>query len=323
MDLERNIDLPALFWRSTIGGDRFAAAVVLRRTYAVSGTGLQLAAEQPWGVSMGPWDTPQGPHAGDGFFRRGGVDLLAFGTARAPEGRPVPEFDLRFACKDWSRRVRVLGPRSWTRNWGKKLLPSPPQPVASVPLGLAQAYGGTDELDGVVVPYPDNPAGCGWAATADTALGRALPAFEDPERPLQAWDQPVPVLGFGFCPLANGDRLRRGTEHDARGALKTITPRLFNDAYDGAILPTAAPGDQVRVHGLLPTGELAFRLPSPPCAIALQFGEQEHVKEPAIDQIGIEADLDRVFITWRYAFRYAMKSLQKRRCRLVASGERV
>ncbi len=36
-----------------------------------------------------------------------------------------------------------------------------------------------------------------------------------------------------------------------------------------------------------------------------------------IDQLGIEADVRRVFITWRYPFRYVLLPLQKRSCVLV------
>ena len=43
----------------------------------------------------------------------------------------------------------------------------------------------------------------------------------------------------------------------------------------------------------------------------------------AVDQIGIEPDENRVFLAWRYPFRYKLIPLQKRACILHAEDGRL
>lgn len=323
MELERETDVPACIFRAVIDPTRLAAAVIARVSYDWRGEELieRSDGDHPWEASLAPFESPQGPHPGDDHWVHEGVDTMLFGAARHPGGEARPEGEVALRVGQWERRVKVFGPRTWDKGFGKKASPTRPQPYTEIPLSLAEAYGGSDDLDGLAVPFPDNPEGKGYAIDAKRADGKPLPAFEPADAPLTNWDQPIPVVGFGFCPLAHRGRLERGMEFDEEGVMKALHPAFFNHGFPEMIAPAAAPGDEVVVEGVSAEGPRRFRLPDSRLRVALTFGEKQSEHALRIDQIGLEPDEDRVFITWRYHFRYTMRPLEKRRCVLFRIGE--
>ncbi|MFW5882149.1 MAG: DUF2169 domain-containing protein [Planctomycetota bacterium] len=316
MDLINDTSLPALLFRSAYDDDHIAAAVVVRATYRIVGDRLQLADEQVWPVSPMPQDGPQGPMEGDGIFRRGGVDLFLFGHAHSPGGEPAHCCQLAIEIGDWSRRVNVWGRRRWQRRWKGAPRIGAPEPFRTIPLTIDNAFGGTDEWDGLDVPHVDNPVGKGFALTPANAAGRELPHFEDPAEPLERFDQYPPPVGFGFCPATTKQRVDRGMVFDDAGQLVELKPEGFNQAWDGMIAPALHPAEPIIIHGVQAKGPLRIHAPEPPVRVALRLGEQ-HVDEALqLDQLGIEIDERRAFVTWRHAFRYVIVPEQERCCRL-------
>ncbi len=289
--------------------------MVARITFDLTPAGPVPSADQPWIVSKAPWDSEHGQVDGDEVFYRGGVDLFLFGTARAA-GRAVTEMVVELAVGTFRRRIQVIGDRAWVRR-GRTLQPTAPVPFKTMPLTLAHAFGGKTTWDGLEVAYPDNPFGRGYAADEQSAEGTRLPNLEDPRRPIRKWDDRPDPVGLGFCPMSCGLRLRNGVVLSDEGKMAGIKPTLFNAAFPEMVVQRVAAGDAVRVDGVTESGaRLAFTVPDVPLAARLQFGDEIIERPLAIDQLGIEADKQRIFVTYRYPFRYVMYRRQKRSCGL-------
>lgn len=318
MQLQNRTRFPAAIFRSVIGDDRFAAAVVARVTFDLGAGEPKPADEQPWIVSAEPWENEHGQMNGDEVFTRSGVDLFLFGKAWAP-GRMAAEVDVTVEAGAFRRHAVVIGDRAWVRRGGRQLVPTAPAPFAFMPLTLERAFGGKDKWDGLDVAYPDNPAGRGYAVEEKSAEGKLLPNIEDPRFRIARWDDRPDPVGFGMCPLTCGLRLRNSVElTEETKQLKALKPALFNSAFPAMIAPKVEIGDPVRVTGVVQTGRpIAFRVPSVDLVVRLRFGDELIERPLTVDQIGIEAEKNRAFVTYRYSFRYKVYRMQKRSCDLL------
>lgn len=319
MKLDNRTPYPAHLFRGVIEDRRMFGSVAVRVTYDVVGDRLRVAPDQPWIVSPGPWDSQYGPMASDELFYRGGVDVFVFGCARAHLGRPAPRVDVEVRVgPSFRRKLAVYGQRTWTRR-GAALVPSSASPFRAIPLTLAYAYGGKGRWDGLDVPFSDNPDGRGFYLDEASAEDHLLPNIEDPASPIRRWDdRPEPV---GVCALTMGfgPRLRRSLRFDdATGVLAELRPTFYNAAFPDMIVPKVEPGERVSITGVREDGPLVFHLPAPELRVRLAFGAESGEREPAIDQIGVEADHMRVFVSYRYPFRYHLNPLEKRSVELVA-----
>jgi hypothetical protein len=296
--------------------ERIAAAVVARVTYRVVDGRLLLDPEQAWTIDKAEYESPVGPLPPEDCFRRGGVDLLIFGSARAPGGRATPKVEVRFSVGDVVVGVDVYGERLWTSGFGTQLRPSAPAAFVERPLSLAYAYGGTQPWDGLEVPFMSNPEGKGFYTEAANARGQPLPNIEDPRRPIQAWsDQPDPV-GVGLCPRGFGPRVQRSVSFDERGLLNELRPSFFNEAFPDMVVSEVTSGAVCRVYGVREDAPLAFRVPTLPLCAHIDIGDTHVERLLQIDQIGVEPDLSRVFVTYRFPFRYTVTRMQPRACLL-------
>lgn len=319
MELENNTSFPAMLYRTTLseqdGKARFAAAVITRVTYDLTEWGVVPSGEQVWKLSPEPWDGPHGPMDGDEVFYRGGVDVFVFGRARTPNGRPAPQVNVELKVNTFRYRTTVFGDRTWQRV-GKGLVASAPKPFTEVPLTPDRAFGGAGEWDGLTVPDQNNPDGRGFALNEDAAVGVSLPNLEFPDQLIRKWDDaPPPAL---WTPLALTSRIRmvNGLKFDELGDLEELRPTFFNAAPPGLIVPKVSPGDRIEIAGVTANGGFVMELPPNSLRTRLQFGERV-IEEPlAIDQVGIEVDERRAFVTYRYPFRYVMNPLEKRTCEL-------
>jgi hypothetical protein len=321
MELLNRTPFPAAIFRTVIDENRLAAAVVARITFNLEAGKLAVASQHPWIVSGPPWQGPQGSMDSDEVFRRGGVDLLLFGSARTPGKKPVEHMNVTMTVGGWSRTIRITGERAWVRGM-RQLKATSPVPFTEIPLTMANAFGGRDDWDGLSIPFPENEHGKGFFLEEETAVGGRLPNIEDPRCPVVAWtDRPAPV-GVGFCPIVSGQRLRNGLRLDDQGRLIELRPQFFNAAFPEMVLPSVTPGEQVRIDGVWHDGPLTFAIPDAAPRVILAFGNQIIERDLAIDQVGIEADNARVFITYRHPFRYVIHPLQRRSCDLVTVPER-
>jgi hypothetical protein len=315
MILVNPTNYPALLFRTVLDDDRILASVVVRVTYTL-GPKLTVADDQIWKVSPEPWDSPAGRMEEDGPFLRGGVDLFVFGRAWAKDA-DTREMKIRLRAGGFVREAVVTGRRTWVRNRKKELVASDPEPFSSMPLTMAEAFGGTSEADGLPIPFPDNAMGKGFHVSEEQALGQELPNLEEPDHGMRRWNDIPPVCGFGFCPRVNSARMRNGTILDAEYNLLDFRPQLFNQAFVPMIAPNLVQGDPVELFGFSPHGTVGFVVPEPPVGVRLGFGERVVDRAPSVDQIGVEVESARVFVTWRFPFRYVVREREERMCHLI------
>lgn len=321
IELANPTGLPALLFRTAVDETRMAAAVIARVTYDIAAGGQLIRAEaQPWGVSREAWEGPAGPMPSDEIFYRGGVDLFVFGEAWAWGGRPTTASEVRVRIVDRVQAViAVFGDRVWTRRGGRSSI-SPPAPFTCIPLTLARSYGGQAAWDGLQVAFPGNPAGRGFCLSEDQAPGTPLPNLEDPACLVRRWnDTPEPV-GTAVCPPGWGPRVQAGVTFDGHGRLTALRGRYFNDAFPALVATSVEAGDAIQVDGVTPDGPLRFVVPPAPLLADVSIGAARVEAPLRIDQIGIEPSRRRVFITYRYPFRYVVTARQRRTCALRELG---
>jgi hypothetical protein len=171
------------------------------------------------------------------------TDVIVRGKAYAPNGVPVPEFEVSFQVGPLRKRLRILGPRRATwqppqKETDKELVPRPPlisepKPIAKLPLSWKNAWGGWSPLvpwlppkmregkpeeSAGTVPCPFNTIGKGFAIGHSRLAidGLELPGIEDPDRPilpeqlgrdparLMEWD----IVPAGCGPVSKGSWMR-------------------------------------------------------------------------------------------------------------------
>lgn len=318
MRFENETRFPAALLRTVIDDERLSASVIARITYDIVGSKLVPAAEQPYIVSPEPWDSPHGKFENDQPFKTGGVDLFVFGHAYAPAGRRTIASMVSVIVGRFRRDVHVIGARTWTRAGGT-LVPGSPQTFAAVPLTLQYAFGGKAEWDETMVAWPDNPEGLGFYVEEKQAEGHPMPMLEDPAHLIRKWDDRPPVVGFGLCPLQSGPRIAAGMEFDAeKGQITKLKPRMLNTAYPALVAPEAPAGAPVALLGVTRSGQLELSLPRELPRAEVQLGDATHRHSLEIDQIGVDVEANRAFISYRFPFRYRMVREQKRRVTLTA-----
>jgi hypothetical protein len=316
VDLFNSTPFPALLTRFGASADTMGSSLVSRVTYDWVGDRLRASEQQSWAVSPKPWECAYGPMEADEAFHKGGTDLFLFGHARSPGQKPVTQLMVSVEAGAFRREVAVFGERAWIPRM-KSLVASAPKPFVEIPLTLDNAYGGTSEWDGLKVPFADNPGGKGFILEEAQAPGVRLPNIEDPKALIARWDDRPGTVGLGVCPPSFSGRLRAGVTFGTNGAMKEIHPRLFNAAYPEMVAADVQPGMPVRLNGVSHDGPLSFVVPETPIVFRLSLDQQHIVRKPAIDQIGIEVDAKRVFITYRYPFRYVLYRGQQRKAELL------
>lgn len=321
MELLNHTALPAVLIRGIINDDTLFGSLVVRATFDVKDGVAKLAEKQIWEASHGPWDGPQGKMPSDELFYRGGVDVFLFGHARPPKGKAMKRGEVSVSVGTFRHVIAVSGKRVWQRGQGG-LVASEPEPYSEIPLTLAEAFGGADEWDELPIPFPTNPAGKGFYISEQSAEGKPLPSLEDPAKPVKRWDdQPEPV-GVGVPPFPYGPRVATTVTFNEKREISKIDPKFYNQSFPAMTAESVQPGMKVVVTGVSEDGPLEFSVPDLKLSVYVKLGEKKVNAALPIDQIGIEADEKRIFVTYRYPFRYIMRLEEKRSCELSMEGGR-
>jgi hypothetical protein len=311
MRLTNETGFPAKLFRTSIDKDRLAASLALRVTYEWRDGQFVPCAEQDWIVSAAPWDSPHGPMPGDEIFYRDGVDIFIMAAAKPAKDARTDVVDVEARLGTWRGGVRVFGERHWRRT-DAGLVASAPAPITTVPLTMERAFGGKTKWDGLDVPYALNPEGKGFYFDAAEAEGKPLANIEDWAAPVRKWDdRPMPV-GVGLCPPGFGGKLLPLIDKETHEV--NICGRLFNAAFPAMIAPAAAPGDVLSVRGISSTGEVKFPLPPARYEVTLSFDDKVIKRVLPIDQLGLDYAQKRMFVSYRYPFRYVLHPRQQRHC---------
>lgn len=311
MEIVNNTSFPHLLFRtSTEVKDKVAASINVRVTYDVINGELKVSPEQSWPISATPFKSEFGTLAGDFVYERGGVDLFIFGKAIAPGNIPTRKMLVSIFLKDKiNHSLLVYGNRFWESGiLGLSI--STPEPFLEMPLTLENAFGGYDEWDGLQIPCPLNSFGKGFIWQKETAKGKALPNIENPDKQITSWkDKPSPtgVVPTTFCE----ERIMKSTNPNEK-IEKFINPVFYNTAFYPMIASKILPGEIIKINGVTAQGDYNIEIPTAAVGVSLQFGDKYFDREFYVDQIGIEPQKNKAFITYKYAFNYTIRPLELR-----------
>ncbi|AUX22696.1 hypothetical protein SOCEGT47_032020 [Sorangium cellulosum] len=166
-------------------------------------------------------------------------EVLAFGKAFAPGGKPRPAFRARVQVGPVDKAVYVVGKRRWELGG-----PSEPEPLTELPLGWDKAFGGPG--------FAANPVGTGFAPAEENGKKiHLLPQIEHPKHLITSPGDRPPPAGFGpLDPTWPERQSKLGTydaawlENDFPGFARDLDPEYF----------MVAPPDQ-RLPGFFQGGE--------------------------------------------------------------------
>lgn len=314
MEFINNTAYPALMFKTGLDNDKFAMSIAVRITYDIAEDGnTAVSPNQEWKLSRELWQSEYGPIDSDDVFRRGGVDILVLGSAKAPNAVPVRSMEVLVKHNTKTiNRVRVFGDRFWTKSLlGMEI--STPQPFTIMPLTLANAYGGQADWDGIKIPYGNNPEGKGYHYAKEDYIGKALPNIENPFRLIRKYtDQPDPV-GVACLPQLREMHMRENLRFDKEGNLEKLDPKFFNTAFPSMIVDKINDGDCITVIGMSDKPFL-LRVPAQKILMKTILGEREITKEMYVEQIGIITEKQQAFITYRCPINYTLIPLEVRYC---------
>jgi hypothetical protein len=257
-------------------------------------------------------------------YTRPGTDVVVWGHAVGPRGRPVAQQPVSLRAGPLVRRALVSGTRVWRRG-AHGLSPSDPVPFESMPLVYERAFGGVaaqapSPAGAPAAPSPaaprtpafcaQNPIGIGYYTSEREALDHPLPALEDEAALIRTpLDHPAP---FGFGPLPRHFQPRAGyagtcDDHwrETRAPLwpTDLDERFFQGAPPGAVAtPHLRGGEPVVLEGTTPDGPLAFTLPPHRLAARITLRGKRESRALRLDAVTIDADERRLTLIWRAAF---------------------
>lgn len=168
-------------------------------------------------------------------------DFLLAANAFPPGRTAVTSWKVRCQIGDWSKTLRVVGPRRWITEM-LTVRKSAPAPIASLPLDYRLAFGGPS--------CRRNPVGRGHGNQAQW-----LPNIEHLDRPVQHPQDDIPPAGFGPISAAWYPRTEYKGTYDSRWQQTRWPwyPEDFNYAFFNA-----APLDQQFDHQLVGDEVLEF-----------------------------------------------------------------
>ncbi|MEM9455941.1 MAG: DUF2169 domain-containing protein [Myxococcota bacterium] len=323
MHFENRTPFGAGLLRTSVGNGMMAGSVLVRILYAIDGEVLRPVDELLPCPADGE-ETIFGVFEPDTPYDKNGVDLVVVGHVYPPDPPAVATTaTVRVLTHDgqqWTRDVVVFGDRHWQRS-GRQWSASPPVPFDRMEISLTRAFGGSAEREDMRLEYPLNPHGIGFYTSEAQAEGQPLPNFEEPDQRIVTWSDAPEPAGLGFCPYELGMRARDAVavrdgqppSFDLVGLLSSAFPRM--------VAPPIVSGQQIQLEHFTPQGRLAFGVPDPQVRVRMRIGSKTGERPLGVEQIGIAPDLGRVFVTYRYPFRYQLRAGEERSCLLVPAAE--
>ena len=132
----------------------------------------------------------------DACGNKPGTDVVVVACGHAPDGQPLPSFDVAVRVGALNKSLVVHGLRVWLAN-GSGL--SAARPTLCEEIRYDLAYGGIDSSDpNRVLEEPRNPVGLGVVADRTRLTHQRGPSIEDPAHAVLSADVGTPA---GFGPL--------------------------------------------------------------------------------------------------------------------------
>lgn len=313
MEFINNTSFHTLIHRASLNEDLIAMAVMCKVTYDILEDGTaKISEQQDWELHQTFWESEYGPMDTDDVYTKGGIDIMVFGSAKAPKGKTVSESDVIININDnILHKIKVFGNRTWKSFFGS-LSSSAPEPFTEIPLTLNNAFGGTANWDGIEIPYPANPYGKGYYHKKEEAIGKELPNIEHYDNRItkwNSWQEPAGVASFPIMPLKAKYNL---VLHDDKKTIKEVDAKFFNSAFPNLIVDKIEIGDTITIKGVTENNAFTFKIPKTDLEVDIVLGEKDIIRKMVIDQIGIVPDKGQVFLTYRFPFRYKVNALEKR-----------
>ncbi len=244
--------------------------------------------------------------ASEAVLTKPDTDVVLTGSAHAPGG-PAPWVDVRLRVGGAiDKTVRIFGDRRWRRTLGWSTA-SAPEPFDAIPLIWERAFGGTDQS----AAEPRNPVGVGFRAknSERPIPDEPLPNLEDPADLMRGpKDRPAPA-GFSFTsPHWEPRRLHAGTYDEAWQSSKApllpddFDTRFYQCAPADQVYPGTIPaGTPLEVHNASPAGVLSCAMPPTRLSVRVKAGAQRHELPMRCDTVVVDAEAQRLTLTWRSA----------------------
>ena len=221
-------------------------------------------------------------------------EFLVNGNFHAPDGKPAPAGYARVKLGRLDKRINVYGDRHWKRAAGVSLGVSDPEPMTSMPLDFAHAFGGKD--------HKPNPVGKGIdAVEADGESRIMLPNLELPGALIGSPSDRPPAACFGALDPMWPQRYAKVGTYDQKW-LKERAPGLaddleweyFNVAAEDQWSEAYWRGDEeFELHNLHPTRPLIQgRLPG---LTARGFLVRGHDKGGRLEELPLRLDTVHFF----------------------------
>jgi hypothetical protein len=301
MEFQNETGFAARMFRGEPEPDIMLVTVVVKASFHIMGDALKPPDADGVEISESDVENPFGYLPSDQVPLKSGVDLFVLGNAYAPGQRPTTRMRVSFRLGSLERGILVVGDRQWRT----PLEFTPPRPFVKMPITYCNAFGGQAEIQGRMVPCPDNPLGKGFILERDKAPGQQLPNLESPDHPISSWkDQPTPV---GFAPFPRQTRIhiqRCSKILDEASARYEFVPQMFSSAHPDMIVPELEPGLECTLTGMTPDGRLRFRVPNLRLVLQVILGTRQSRFPLRVDTLCILPEELRVVVTGRASFRY-------------------
>ncbi|CAN5898703.1 DUF2169 domain-containing protein [soil metagenome] len=318
MELINHTEYPALMFRSEMSDEKYAMSVAIRITYDIIDGNAITAEIQEWVLKPQTWQSQYGLMESDNVFKRGGVDILLFGSAKAPKGIPTTSMNVEVKFNNQPiNKIAVFGERVWEKSILGMYI-STPKSFTEMPISLENAYGGQAEWDGLSVPYNNNPYGKGYHHSKEDHVGKPLPNIELPDKLIRKWtDQPDPI-GVGCLPQLCELHMRNNIEFDREGRITKFEPRFYNTAFPAMIVDKIEDNDIIEIIGMSESS-FKFKIPSKKISMKVSLGERSKSWEMYIEQVGIIIDKKSAFITYRCPVNYKFVPHEIRKCEVFST----
>jgi hypothetical protein len=271
------------------------------------------------------------------------TDVVVVGKVYAPGGKSAQVMDAAVDVAGRTKTVRVFGDRQCRFNPQGPPDVTDPAPFTQMEMRFERAYGGTDSLSILQMPfsYPRNHLGRGFILKNSRELvdKLVLPNFEDPadllsperiivSEPANWWRQPIPQ-GFGWfqrtwyprCSFVGSvpgfvdpDTVVReeqlGLVPQRQFALArqfklpSFDIRFNNGAPYGQAVPFLKGGELIRLANLTADSLLQFTVPLEQPRIGLDIGTGMRELAPVLQTVLIRPDDRQVDLLWRGALEY-------------------
>jgi hypothetical protein len=328
MELLNHTPYEAQVFQTVLDDEEMLAVIVVKATYMFARDGnVSLERDHPLPIYREFVCSELGQIWPESFARRHQAEVLVFGHAIAPGGRPVEQLDVRLRVGDSLDAVgRVFGRRRWQARLLRQPHISKPEPFEAMPLDWAHAFGGHARSQGREVPFPANPHGRGYILDRKAVDGVELPNLEDPDRLITRWANAPRPLAFAPIPpgssLVDFDDPDNPTPPEASmtGPWATTSSTL-NFAHPRLRTRTLQEGVAVVTHGMSPHGVQGFVLETPQVFALVDIGQRKsrHYCKP--DTLYLYPQQGRYAVTARFAFRYLVRDKQSRVIRLSWARE--